>query len=108
MTHVDLDAGAEELGMDAAGHRLGVLLDYMGVVGWVETERVLDTIRTSSAAPYSSRRKVERAPWPSHRYVREGMRTSGSVAILSGVPNLLALGRTTTRTVPTLTVVAVR
>jgi hypothetical protein len=38
VTHVDLDAGAEELGMDAAGHRLGVLLDYMGVVGWVETK----------------------------------------------------------------------
>jgi hypothetical protein len=38
VTHVDLGAGAEELGMDAEGDRLGVLLDYMDVMGWVETD----------------------------------------------------------------------
>ena len=38
VTHVDLGAGAEELGMDANGARLGVLLDYMDVMGWVETD----------------------------------------------------------------------
>ncbi len=38
VTHVDLGAGAEELGMDATGARLGVLVDYMGVMGWVETD----------------------------------------------------------------------
>lgn len=38
VTHVDLEAGAGELGMDAGGDRLGVLLDYMGVMGWVEED----------------------------------------------------------------------
>ncbi|CAA9429210.1 MAG: hypothetical protein AVDCRST_MAG22-3141 [uncultured Rubrobacteraceae bacterium] len=38
VTHVDLGAGAEELGMDAGGARLGVLLDYMDVMGWVEKD----------------------------------------------------------------------
>jgi hypothetical protein len=38
VSHVDLGAGAEELGMDADGHRLGVLLDYMEVVGWAEKD----------------------------------------------------------------------
>ncbi len=38
VTQVDLGAGAEELGMDAHGARLGVLLDYMDVMGWVETD----------------------------------------------------------------------
>ena len=38
VTHVDLGAGAEELGMDADGARLGVLLDYMEVMGWAETD----------------------------------------------------------------------
>jgi hypothetical protein len=35
---VDLGEGAGELGMDADGARLGVLLDYMDVMGWVETD----------------------------------------------------------------------
>ena len=38
VTHVDLGAGAEELGMDADGHRFVALLDYMEVMGWVETD----------------------------------------------------------------------
>jgi len=38
VTHVDLGAGADELGMDADGPRLGVLLDYMVVMGWVEMD----------------------------------------------------------------------
>jgi len=38
VTHVDLGAGAEELGMDATSARLDVLLDYMDVMGWVETD----------------------------------------------------------------------
>jgi hypothetical protein len=38
VSHVDLGAGAEELGMDADGDRLDVLLDYMDVMGWVETD----------------------------------------------------------------------
>jgi hypothetical protein len=38
VTHVDLGAGAWELGMDADGPRLSVLLDYMDVMGWVETD----------------------------------------------------------------------
>jgi hypothetical protein len=38
VTHVDLGAGAGELGMDADGARLGVLLDYMDVMSWVETD----------------------------------------------------------------------
>ncbi len=38
VTHVDLGAGAEDLGMDAAGHRFVALLDYMDVMGWVETD----------------------------------------------------------------------
>ena len=38
VTHVDLGAGAEELGMDAYGHRFDILLDYMVVMGWVETD----------------------------------------------------------------------
>ena len=38
VTHVDLGAGAEELGMAVYGARLGVLLDYMVVMGWVETD----------------------------------------------------------------------
>ena len=35
---MDLGAGAEGLGMDAAGARFDVLLDYMVVMGWVETD----------------------------------------------------------------------
>ena len=38
VTHVDLGAGAEELGMDAAGHRFVALLDYVEVMGWAETD----------------------------------------------------------------------
>ena len=38
VSHVDLGVGAEELGMDAEGARLGVLLDYMETMGWVETD----------------------------------------------------------------------
>ena len=38
VTHVDLGEGAEELGMDAYGHRFDILLDYMVVMGWVETD----------------------------------------------------------------------
>jgi len=38
VTHVDLGAGAEELGMDAGGHRFVALLDYMDVMGWAETD----------------------------------------------------------------------
>ena len=38
VAHVDLGAGAEELGMDADGARLGALLDYMDVMGWAETD----------------------------------------------------------------------
>ena len=38
VTHVDLGAGAGELGMDAAGHRFVALLDYMEVMGWAETD----------------------------------------------------------------------
>lgn len=35
---MDLGAGAEDLGMNARGARVGVLLDYMVVMGWVETD----------------------------------------------------------------------
>ena len=38
VTHVDLGAGAEELGMDAAGHRFAALLDYVEVMGWAEED----------------------------------------------------------------------
>ncbi|MDP9487121.1 MAG: hypothetical protein M3Q49_15270 [Actinomycetota bacterium] len=38
VTQVDLGAGAEECGMNAASPRLGVLLDYMEVMGWVEAD----------------------------------------------------------------------
>ena len=38
VTHVDLGAGAEELGMDAAGHRFVALLDYMEIMGWAQTD----------------------------------------------------------------------
>ena len=38
VTHVDLGAGAEELGMDAGGHRFVALLDYMEIMGWAETD----------------------------------------------------------------------
>ena len=38
VTHVDLGAGAEELGMDAAGHRFAALVDYVEVVGWAEED----------------------------------------------------------------------
>ena len=38
VTHVDLGAGAGELGMDAAGHRFVALVDYMEVMGWAETD----------------------------------------------------------------------
>jgi len=38
VTHMDLGAGAEELGMDADGARFDILLDYMVVMGWVETD----------------------------------------------------------------------
>ncbi len=38
VSHVDLGAGAVELGMDAGGHRFVALLDYMDVMGWVETD----------------------------------------------------------------------
>lgn len=35
---VDLGAGAEDRGIYAASPRLGVLLDYMDVMGWVEAD----------------------------------------------------------------------
>ncbi len=38
VTHVDLGAGAEEIGMEADGHRFVALLDYMDVMGWAETD----------------------------------------------------------------------
>ena len=38
VTHVDLEAGAKELGMDAAGHRFVALLDYVEVMGWAEKD----------------------------------------------------------------------
>jgi hypothetical protein len=38
VTHVDLGAGAGELGMDADGARFVALLDYMEVMGWAETD----------------------------------------------------------------------
>ena len=38
VTHVDLGAGAGELGMDAAGHRFAALLDYVEVMGWAEKD----------------------------------------------------------------------
>ena len=38
VTHVDLGAGAGDLGLDAAGHRFVALLDYMEVMGWAETD----------------------------------------------------------------------
>ena len=38
VTHVDLGAGGEQLGMSVDGSRIGVLLDYMDVMGWVETD----------------------------------------------------------------------
>lgn len=38
VTHVDLGTGAEEFGMDAAGHRFAALLDYMEVMGWAEKD----------------------------------------------------------------------
>src|ERR671917_2287506 len=38
VTHVDLGSGAEEFGMDAAGHRFAALLDYMEVMGWAEKD----------------------------------------------------------------------
>ena len=38
VTHVDLGAGAEELGMNPAGHRFAALLDYMEIVGWAQTD----------------------------------------------------------------------
>ena len=38
VTHVDLGAGAEELGMDADGRRFVALLDYVEVMGWAERD----------------------------------------------------------------------
>ena len=38
VTHVDLGAGAEELGMNPAGHRFAALLDYMEIMGWAQTD----------------------------------------------------------------------
>ena len=38
VTHVDLGRGAEEFGMDAAGHRFAALLDYMEVMAWAEKD----------------------------------------------------------------------
>ena len=38
VTHEDLGAGAEVLGMDAAGHRFVALLDYVEVMGWAEKD----------------------------------------------------------------------
>ncbi len=38
VSHVDLGAGAEEIGMEADGHRFVALLDYMDVMGWAETD----------------------------------------------------------------------
>ena len=35
---MDLGAGAEELGMDADGHRFSALLDYVEVMGWAEKD----------------------------------------------------------------------
>lgn len=38
VTQVDLAAGAEELGLSPTSPRLGVLVDYMEVMGWVEVD----------------------------------------------------------------------
>ena len=38
VTQVDLAEGAEERGLSPASPRLGVLLDYMEVMGWVEVD----------------------------------------------------------------------
>jgi len=38
VTHVDLGAGAGELGIDATGHRFAALVDYMEVMGWAEMD----------------------------------------------------------------------
>ena len=38
VSHVDLGAGAEELGMEAYGDRFSALLDYVEVMGWAETD----------------------------------------------------------------------
>jgi hypothetical protein len=38
VTQVDLGAGAEQLGMDAGGHRFAALLDYVEVMGWAQTD----------------------------------------------------------------------
>lgn len=50
VTHVDLGAGAGELGMDVGGDRLSVLLDYMGMMGWRATCSPATFPATSSAA----------------------------------------------------------
>lgn len=50
MTHVNLGAGAGELGMDVGGDRIGVLLDYMGVMVWRATCSPATSPATSSAA----------------------------------------------------------
>ena len=38
VTQVDLAVGAEERGLSPSGPRLGVLVDYMEVMGWVEVD----------------------------------------------------------------------
>jgi hypothetical protein len=38
VTQVDLAAGAEERGLSPTSPRLGVLVDYMEVMGWVEVD----------------------------------------------------------------------
>jgi hypothetical protein len=58
---------------------------------------VLYTIRTSSASAYSPRREVERpSSYPMGMHER-AMRTSGTVTILGGIPNLLIFDRMSTR-----------
>lgn len=54
VTQVDLGAGAEDRGIYAASPRLGVLLDYMDVMGWVEADlfardAASDTVRRITA-----------------------------------------------------------
>jgi hypothetical protein len=38
VTQVDLATGAEERGLSSTSSRLGVLVDYMEVMGWVEVD----------------------------------------------------------------------
>jgi len=54
VTQVDLGAEAEDRGIYAASPRLGVLLDYMDVMGWIEVDlfardAASDTVRRITA-----------------------------------------------------------